>query len=80
MKLQWLVLAALIRIVTILSQSSDVATRPFFIVTVIPLLLTESKQPTGIPQKYVPTVKERTLNKANFGEYFYYILLHCYLS
>lgn len=88
MKLQWLVLAALIRIVTILSQSSDVATRPFFIVTVIPLLLTESKQPTGMPllekeqfpQKYVPTVKERTLSKANFGEYFYYILLHCYLS
>lgn len=88
MKLQWLVLAALIRIVTILSQSSDVATRLFFIVTVIPLLLTESKQPTGMPllekeqfsKKYVPTVKERTLNKANFGEHFYYILLHCYLS
>lgn len=88
MKLQCLVLAALIRIVTILSQSSDVATRPFFIVTVIPLLLTESKQPTGMPflekeqfpKKYVPTVKERTLKIANFGEYFYYILLHCYLS
>lgn len=88
MKLQWLVLAALIRIVTNLSQSSDVATRPLFTVTVIPLFLTESKKPTGMPllekeqftKKYVPTVKERTLNKANLGEYFYYILLHCYLS
>lgn len=88
MKLQWLVLAALIRIVTNLSQSSDVATRPLFIVTVIPLFLTESKKPTGMPllekeqftKKYVPTVKERTLNKANLSEYFYYILLHCYLS